>query len=530
MGTGTLRKDENGNYCYEEYAQWWVESVKYYRSYGIQIDYVSIQNEVDFSPSDYEGCRFDPKESSNYAGYAEAFVAVYEAFKAEFGEDAPTLLGPETMSCSSSSLLSYYNAIKELNPEALGGLAFHLYVGGTSDSSTMQVTPSSYYVNFTGMRDFFPDLKKWQTEFYIGQGIQTAELIWSALTNADMNAYIYWSGVWADSTPDAFESADLVEINNAGEWRLTANYYVMRHYSEFIRPGYTRIDASTDDSKVRVSAFANENNTKIAAVIINRSDTETTVRVTGNDYTILESAGYQSVFGESAQSDESMYLSIGSLNADGTVTLPAYSVTTLDITGYYGDTKAEVPEVSVITYEDEVLIDGSTGEIPTEDTVILSCDFSDDSQVSSFTGFGSSIARRVADGGEDGTGCMIGKGRADDWNGVSLASGYFENYGYLVKVSFDCMMEEDGRSVSCTSTFSVGNSTYYPDGENNRIKVTDMEAGKWYHAEGYTTMYANMVDDSFRIYWESAGNTDNIYLDNIEVTVMYTMPAGDYEQ
>lgn len=528
-GNGTLAKDENGNYMYEEYADWWVESVKYYQSKGVVVDYVSIQNEVDFSPSDYEGCRFGARETDSVAGYAEAFCAVYEAFREAFGDDAPTLLGPETMSCESSSLLSYANAINELNPDALGGLAFHLYVGGTSDSDTLTVKPTTYLTNFTGMETYFPDTKKWETEFYIGQGIQTAELIWSALTNAEMNAYLYWSAIWADSTPDKFESADLMEIDNSGNWRLTANYYALRHYSEFIRPGYTRIDAATDQPKLKVCAFTNDDANKVAVVIVNSSAYDVAYNITGNDYTITDSAVYQSVFGESATDDSQMYQAIGSLGNDGLVIIPAGSVTTIDITGYYGDTEIPVAEITPITYDEGVLENPDLASAETSDGgVLISTDFSNDSMVNAFSGFGSSIVRQVADGGEDGTGCMIVKMRQDSWNGAQMPEAYFEKYGYLVKVSYDCMMEEDGQSVSCTSTFSVGGSSYYPDGENNRVAVSNMEAGKWYHAEGYVTMYSNMDQGSFKLYWESPDNTNDIYLDNIEVTVMSDVAAGEY--
>lgn len=528
-GTGTLKKDGNGNYIYGEYAKWWTESVKYYRSKGIAVDYVSIQNEVDFSPADYEGCRFDAKENNNYAGYAEAFCAVYDAFKAEFGDDAPILIGPETMGCETSQLRNYIRTIESINPEALGGLAFHLYASGTSDSSTMTVKPTSYFTAFAGLHDFFGGMRKWQTEFYIGQGIQTAELIINAINDAEITAYLYWSGVWDDSTPNRFDSADLIEINSKGEWRTSANYWTMRHFSEFIRPGYIRIDANSDDGKVKATAFTNENGTKVAAVLINRSEQDVEYRVLGTDYTITDSSVYQSVFGDGA-SEASMHKSLGSLGEGGTITLPAYSVTSVDITGYEGDTKAEVPAVEVITYDDDILTEEIANFVPDYDVVILNSDFSDDSQTSLYSGFGSSIARRVADGGADGTGCLIVKGRADTWNGIRLSEGYFEHYGYLVKVSYDVMMMNDTATVSCTSTFTVDSSTYYPDGEKNRIACHDLKAGEWKHAEGYATMYTNMNDGSFSLYWESPDNTDDIYLDNIQVTVMYTMPAGEYEQ
>ncbi|MBR5967783.1 MAG: hypothetical protein IK001_04190, partial [Lachnospiraceae bacterium] len=132
VGSGTLKKDADGNYCYEAYADWWTEAVKYYRSFGIQIDYVSIQNEVDFAPDDYEGCLFAANETDDKASYSKAFLAVYRAFKAEFGDDAPKLIGPETMSCVPTTLKSYMKEALAEEPESMYAYGFHLYVGGTS--------------------------------------------------------------------------------------------------------------------------------------------------------------------------------------------------------------------------------------------------------------------------------------------------------------------------------------------------------------------------------------------------------------
>ena len=265
-GSGTLAKKADGSYMYEEYADWWIRALKYYMSYGIQVDYVSIQNEVDFAPDDYEGCLFAPKESDSKASYAKAFLAVYKALREEFGDDAPKMLGPETMSCAPGTLVSYTSDIRNENPEALAGVAYHLYVGGTSDSSSNTVKPNTYMTNFTGIKDSFAAVKRWETEFYVGRGIQTAELIHFALTYADMNAYLYWSGVWDDSTPDRFESADLIEVNSSGEWRPSANYYAIRHFSQFVRPGYVRVDARSGETAVRASAFVSPYKDKLAAI------------------------------------------------------------------------------------------------------------------------------------------------------------------------------------------------------------------------------------------------------------------------
>ncbi len=526
-GSGTLAKHEDGRFVYDEYANWWVESLKYYMSYGIRFDYLSIQNEVDFAPDDYEGCLFGPKETADKASYAKAFIAVYDAIHAEFGDDAPRMLGPESMSCTTTDLLNYTRDILKERPEALEGVAYHLYVGGTGDSSTNTVKPSSFMTNFSGIKNNFGDIRRWQTEYYIGKGIQTSELLYYALTYADMTAYLYWSGVWDDSTPGLFESFHLVDVDNAGNWRLSANYYAMRHYSQFIRPGYTRIDAAAADSGAKVCAFISPYGNKLAVVLVNNSDREFSYILDPKDYTITDSTVYLSEFGEECESEEKCFQNVGAYDPSRGILIPARSVISVDITGYPGDTPVRVPEVTPVVYENEVITEEIVAEAPEEDIVIVQAVFDSAEDLTAFTEMGSSRGNLKADGGSDGKGCLAVTGRSAEWNGIGLSNDYFNNYGYMMYVSYDCMLDNGG-SISCTPTFTCNGGTWYPSGENDRVVCENMEAGKWYHAEGYMTLYSNMDNGSYRFYWEAPGNTDDFYLDNVTVKILYTSPAGEF--
>ncbi|MBP5330820.1 MAG: hypothetical protein J6Y89_03100, partial [Lachnospiraceae bacterium] len=461
-GSGTLARHEDGQYVYDEYANWWVESLKYYMSYGIRFDYLSIQNEVDFAPDVYEGCLFGPKETADKASYAKAFIAVYDAIHAEFGDDAPKMIGPESMSCTTTDLLNYTRDILNERPEALEGVAYHLYVGGNGDSSTNTVKPSSFMTNFTGIKNNFGDIKRWQTEYDIGKGIQTSELLYYALTYADMTAYLYWSGVWDDSTPDRFEAFDLVEVNNAGKWRLTANYYAMRHYSQFIRPGYTRVDAKAEDSGAKVCAFISPYKNKLAVVLVNNTDMEFSYVLDAGDYTITDSAMYLSEFGEDCSSEEKCFQSIGAYDAAKGISLPARSVISVDITGYPGETPIQVPDVTPVVYDNEVITEEIIAETPEEgERILVTTDFSDAADIAAFSGMGSGRAEYSDAAGMDGrAGCMKVTGRSADWNGLSLSPEYFTDYGRRMYVSYDCMMENGGYTISCTPTFSVDGQTY----------------------------------------------------------------------
>jgi len=335
-GGASLKKDENGNYCYEEYADWWVESVQYYESFGFNIDYVCIQNEVDFA-ADYDGCRFAPQETDTLASYAKAHIAVYDAFKEAFGEEAPKILGPETMSCELGTVMGYMNDIIKERPDAVYGIAHHLYVGGEGDGQENSIYPESFITDCMSLNQFFPDYAKWQTEYYIGRGLQTAQVINNCMIHENANAYLYWSGVWEELDP-GFENTYLMGtyynrsdwVTDTG-WRLCADYYALRHFSEFVRPGYTRIKSLSGDRSIASSAYISPDEKTIAIILINPTEEEYNYQIANGKYTFESSRVVQSVFGDVCESADSCCIDLGPLQTFNKLSLPAGSVTSIEI-------------------------------------------------------------------------------------------------------------------------------------------------------------------------------------------------------
>lgn len=335
-GGGTLAKDADGNYRYDEYAKWWVESVKYYRENGLKIDYVSIQNECDFKAG-YDGCEFGKSETYTYASYAKAFLAVYRAFQAEFGEDAPKMIAPETMTCKPSDLYAYIKEIIETEPKSIYGVGYHLYIGGSSseENNTSTANPDSFNTNFSNLETYFGkyDYARWQTEFFRGKGIQTAALISNAMTQGNMNSYLYWGAVW-DGAGDSFEANEMIGITKDGNskftWKYCADYYAVRHFSEFVRPGYTRIEASIESNDtVKNSAYLSEDGKTLVLVIINTGNEERIMRIPAENCSITDSDMYQSVLSTKDTSKNVLYENIGELGEGNTVSLPGESITTI---------------------------------------------------------------------------------------------------------------------------------------------------------------------------------------------------------
>lgn len=332
-GAASLCKNADGEYCYEEYAAWWAEAVAYYQDYGIKIDYISIQNEVEFA-AEYDGCVFAPKETEDVASFEKAYLAVYDELHRQFGEDAPRMLGPETMSCRYGDILPYMKDILAKRPETVYGIAHHLYVGGDGDNDANTVTPSSFTSQFMSLQQAYADLARWQTEYYVGHAIDTATVINNALIYEDLNCYLYWSGVWDDSDSD-FESGYLIGVKNwnSSYWTRKADYFALRHFSEFIRPGYIRIDTKSQSMDVNTSGFISPQGDKAVLVLINNGEEELRYRLEPSHYIIERAVVYQSLFGETCESEEGLYQNLGDIGPDGTLVLPAGSVTTVDVSG-----------------------------------------------------------------------------------------------------------------------------------------------------------------------------------------------------
>ncbi|NLJ95930.1 MAG: hypothetical protein GX321_02150, partial [Clostridiales bacterium] len=328
VGGASLKKDEDGNYMYDEYGQYWLELIQAYEDYGIPIDYISIQNECDFV-ADYDGCEFGMMETDTLASYSKAYLAVYEAISTM--DDPPKMMGPETMTIDSTQLAAYMKEVFEKAPESVYGIAHHLYAGGTHE------TPNSYITHMLKIREDYPHLSKWQTEFYRGNVMQTVWIMHNSLTMENLNAYLYWDGVWA--LPGNIIGLDnpWTKWNFEKGYVVRDNYYAIRHFTEFIRPGYKRIDvAQTKDMDLLVSAYAPDSQDKMAVVVINKSDEDKLIQLNFSAYELESSETYISVCQE-GYTQEDLYVPSGPLGEHQTILVPAQGIITMDLTGKAND-------------------------------------------------------------------------------------------------------------------------------------------------------------------------------------------------
>ncbi len=339
-GGGSLAKDENGNYVYEDFAAWWKKSVDAYRGFGIPVDVVSIQNECDFVAS-YDGCEFSPVETKDQACYADAFLATYRLFRDSYGDDIPLMIAPETMTVEAATLKWYVKKILEEEPQSIYGIGHHLYLGGDSSDEPNYCNYDSFLMNFMEVNSFAAEhnLKKWQTEFYRGTSLQTANVINNSLIYENVNAYIYWGGVWNADPGDDITSSDLIIVGTSLQnwpsehgYLACGDYYVLRHFSEYIRPGYTRVDANTGSLDVRCSMFTSPDGDRLVCVLMNNTTEEAKIQFPFADYNVTSSKVIQSVLSDGYTAAD-LYQDKGTLDSNNVVVLPAESVTTIVIDG-----------------------------------------------------------------------------------------------------------------------------------------------------------------------------------------------------
>lgn len=313
---GTLAK-KDGKFVYEEFAQWWADSLAAYSKAGVKADYITIQNEPDWE-APYDSCVFNPTEDANRAGYDAALEAVWQKLNTAMGAAMPKMLDPETMGFSHAE--SY---ISKLNTSRVYGYAHHLY-----DCSGCGENPDRYIpkmVNFTKFISQHGNKPLFQTEFeddpntWTG-AMNTAVLLHNSLTVENVASYLYWDLFWSSES-------GLVSVDDPNSYTIKPVYYVFKQYSAFTDSDWQRVEASTDNPGLRISAYSSPDNKKLTVVLINTTPgTDVNLNFSLKGLTASKGEIYRS-------SEKEKCVNVGSFKAGELVKLPANSITTLVLSG-----------------------------------------------------------------------------------------------------------------------------------------------------------------------------------------------------
>ena len=333
----------NGGYNYKGFAQYWYDSLNAYAALGVVPNYISLQNEPDFTPSGYAGCRFDPTEEPGgiYAGYKQAVDATYA--KLQTMTDPPAFIGPEVVGLGYNDPENY---LAEWNAAELGevsAVAHHLYHGGDSGA------PDSYDAAMLQLAGAAPGKELFETEFDHSpdqsNAMNTAWLIHDSMATEEASVYLYWSYFWPDTN-------QLIYVDNPfapSSWKYPSGYhindyyYALEHFSRFVQPGFRRIASPTGLAELRATAYYNAAERQLVYVLVNTSATDTLTpalefpvgaprALGGNDVPHARNAqqyGATSVYRSTFSGATERFASLGALPANGVVTLPPQAVATI---------------------------------------------------------------------------------------------------------------------------------------------------------------------------------------------------------
>jgi glucuronoarabinoxylan endo-1,4-beta-xylanase len=211
----------------------------------------------------------------------------------------------------------------------LSGIAHHLYDTANPDD------PDSFNLTLQGVANAFPDKPKFQTEWFSNDPpITEAKAIHDVLVTEGSNAYIKWSLANSGMVASAIYDDDATQPPSTWlyphGWKINDNYYVMKHYSYFIRPGFKRVDAYASSPDLRVSAFVDPSSKnplaqRATVVALNVSSTDN-VPLTVSSPTLLVRTSH--VFRTSFSGTE-RWADLGAWTRGAPIMLPPNSMVTI---------------------------------------------------------------------------------------------------------------------------------------------------------------------------------------------------------
>lgn len=261
---GSLKKE-----YYEAWAKYFVKFIKAYQEAGINIGYLTIQNEPQ-AVQTWDSCVYSSEEES-------LFVRDY--------------LGPELEAAGLSDVQIF---VWDHNKE----IAYERFTEVIADEKAKQYVKGAAIHWYTGdhfesielIKKQYPDKEVFFTEgcveysrFADSGEVQKAEMYGHDILgnlNAGITASLDWNLVLNEkggpNHVGNFCAAPIMCDTTAGTYEKRLTYYYIGHFSRFIKRDAVRIGTTRYTDKVEVTAFMNPDGERVI-VILNKSNEEVPV-------------------------------------------------------------------------------------------------------------------------------------------------------------------------------------------------------------------------------------------------------------
>jgi hypothetical protein len=114
-------------------------------------------------------------------------------------------------------------------------------------------------------------------------------------------------------------------MDDSIHYTIKPTYYALKQYAAFIDSDWQRVEASTDDTGIRLSAFISPDNKKLTIVILNVSEN---IDIS-LDLAIKNFSGCKGEIYRSSQTENCV--KVGTYNGKDKLKIPKSSITTLSL-------------------------------------------------------------------------------------------------------------------------------------------------------------------------------------------------------
>jgi O-glycosyl hydrolase len=236
----------------QAYANYLVQYAKDYSAAGDPLTYVGPENEANLSTS-YDSMQLSPTQTANFLDVLGPTVAA-------------SGLSTKTECCATEGFDYAQQYAAAIEADATANSYMPLF---TSHGYTEAPTTISGWSKQAWETEWFHySTNSWDTAWddsTADSGITWAQNIYSGLTSANLNAFLFWYGT---NVPSVGGNGSLLMLNTDGTVSVSSRLWAFANYSRFIRPGAVRIGATSSNSAVDLTAAKNTDGS-VAIVALN---------------------------------------------------------------------------------------------------------------------------------------------------------------------------------------------------------------------------------------------------------------------
>ena len=251
---------------YKLYAEYITKFILAYQSEGINISYMTVQNETT-ARQVWESCLFSPEQEADFA-----INYLYPTLK-ENNLDVKILIHDHNKDNVFERATKIFDIDKN---NIISGIGLHWYTG-------------DYFENVVKCHETFKDKLVFHTEGCVGfshyrpeDEIKNAEMYAHDIIgdlNSGVTAYIDWNVLLDNNGGPNHKNnfCNAPSMLKDGGYYNNLCYYYIQHFASYIKPGSALINLE-NNSDIETTAFKNTDGT-IAIVLLNKTDAESTINL-----------------------------------------------------------------------------------------------------------------------------------------------------------------------------------------------------------------------------------------------------------